>query len=313
MSLMLAQGAVWVCIWCLENDWILGVIGPLYIVAAVALAKGRVAFPIVVQGLLTFLFGWVFWEAVSLVAHDCTEQVYLLGLPVIGAIVLMGVLVLFFMQTRNALDWFARFARTQGNERAEKIKRGVWTVLVADILLLAFIACLDVDAAVWFKRSSYLEDVIGIEDDDFDLCLVITSIFGIPLDTKVNANIWAKMYGIEHVEGAHCSRTFSACDSVAFGIPGPWEVTEQINTTNGYVEVVSATHAPIGYEAVSNLFETVGERFWDAFDAESRLAEGGSPPRPCSNAWVGKWSDHVQTVEIVADDQSLRLVVRREE
>ena len=134
---------------------------------------------------------------------------------------------------------------------------------------------------------------------------MITDFFGIPLGEKVNVRIWAKMYGIERVEEPRCSRSFLSEDSVAFGVPGPWEVTEQINTTNGCVEVVSASRAPIGYEAVSNMFDTVGQRFWSAFDINCQLADDGSP---C----VGKWSDGIQTVEIVSDVQSLRISIRQE-
>ena len=118
------------------------------------------------------------------------------------------------------------------------------------------------------------------EDEFLDDKFVITDFFGIPMGEKVNVRIWAKMYGIERVEEPHCSRTFLSEDSIAFGVPGPWEVTEQINTTNGCVEVVSASRAPIGYEAVSNMF--------------------------------GRWSDGIQTVEIVSDAQSLRISIRQE-
>ena len=177
-------------------------------------------------------------------------------------------------------------------------------MLIADVLLLAFGACLDLDTAIWSRSRGDLV-VIEYEDDYLDDDLVITGVFGIPLDTKVDVNIWAKMYGIERVEEPHCSRTFVSEDSVAFGVPGPWEVTEQINTTNGCVEVVSASRAPIGYEAVSNMFDTVGQRFWSAFDINCQLADDGSP---C----VGRWSDGIQTVEIVSDAQSLRISIRTE-
>ena len=220
------------------------------------------------------------------------------------AVLLMGVSALFLVQTKSALKWFSGTAIAQRSGLAEKIKRGVWTVLIADVLLLAFGACLDLDTTIWSKGD--LPDVIFMCEDEFlDDKFVITDFFGIPLGEKVNVRIWAKMYGIERVEEPHCSRTFLSEDSVAFGVPGPWEVTEQINTTNGCVEVVSASRAPIGYEAVSNMFDTVGQRFWSAFDINCQLADDGSP---C----VGRWSDGIQTVEIVSDAQSLRISIRPE-
>ena len=284
--LLLAQGVVVGAIaWHTNSEglelWISGGIALCCIVSAVVLAKRRVAFPLVFQGCLMLFVGWIVIEGISYFTK-----------------------ALFLVQTKSALKWFSGTAIEQGSGLAEKIKRGVWTVLIADVLLLAFGACLDLDTAIWSRSRGDLV-VIEYEDDYLDDDLVITGVFGIPLDTKVDVNIWAKMYGIERVEEPHCSRTFLSEDSIAFGVPGPWEVTEQINTTNGCVEVVSASRAPIGYEAVSNMFDTVGQRFWSAFDINCQLADDGSP---C----VGKWSDGIQTVEIVSDVQSLRISIRQE-
>ena len=250
--------------------------------------------------------GWIVIEGISYFTNDIHECVWNF-MPIMSmliAVLLMGVSALFLVQTKSALKWFSGTAIEQGSGLAEKIKRGVWTVLIADVLLLAFGVCLDLDTAIWSKDD--LQDVIFMCEDEFlDDKFVITDFFGIPLGEKVNVRIWAKMYGIERVEEPHCSRTFLSEDSIAFGVPGPWEVTEQINTTNGCVEVVSASRAPIGYEAVSNMFDTVGQRFWRAFDINCQLADDGSP---C----VGRWSDGIQTVEIVSDAQSLRISIRLE-
>lgn len=309
--LLLAQGVVVGAIaWHTNSEglelWISGGIALCCIVSAVALAKRRVAFPLVFQGCLMLFVGWIVIEGISYFTNDRHGSVwdFMLVLSMLIAVLLMGVMALFLVQTKSALKWFSGTAIEQGSGLAEKIKRGVWTALIADVLLLAFGACLDLDTATWSRSRGDLV-VIEYEDDYLDDDLVITGVFGIPLDTKVDVNIWAKMYGIERVEEPHCSRTFLSEDSVAFGVPGPWEVTEQINTTNGCVEVVSASRAPIGYEAVSNMFDTVGQRFWRAFDINCQLADDGSP---C----VGRWSDGIQTVEIVSDAQSLRISIRPE-
>ena len=255
---------------------------------------------------LMLFVGWIVIEGISYFTNDRHGSVwdFMLVLSMLIAVLLMGVMALFLVQTKSALKWFSGTAIEQGSGLAEKIKRGVWTVLIADVLLLAFGACLDLDTAIWSKGD--LPDVIFMCEDEFlDDKFVITDFFGIPMGEKVNVRIWAKMYGIERVEEPHCSRTFLSEDSIAFGVPGPWEVTEQINTTNGCVEVVSASRAPIGYEAVSNMFDTVGQRFWSAFDINCQLTDDGSP---C----VGRWSDGIQTVEIVSDAQSLRISIRPE-
>ena len=309
--LLLAQGVVVGAIaWHTNLEglelWISGGIALCCIVSAVALAKRRVAFPLVFQGCLMLFVGWIVIEGISYFTNDRHECVWNF-MPIMSmliAVLLMGVSALFLVQTKSALKWFSGTAIEQGSGLAEKIKRGVWTVLIADVLLLAFGACLDLDTAIWSKGD--LQDVIFMYEDEFlDDKFVITDFFGIPLGEKVNVRIWAKMYGIERVEEPRCSRTFLSEDSVAFGVPGPWEVTEQINTTNGCVEVVSASRAPIGYEAVSNMFDTVGQRFWSAFDINCQLTDDGSP---C----VGRWSDGIQTVEIVSDAQSLRISIRPE-
>lgn len=311
--LLLAQGVVFGALAWLSSAeypdfWISGGIALCCIVSAVALAKRRVAFPLVFQGCLMLFVGWIVIEGISYFTNDIHECVWNF-MPIMSmliAVLLMGVSALFLVQTKSALKWFSGTAIAQRSGLAEKIKRGVWTVLIADVLLLAFGACLDLDTAIWSKGN--LQDVIFMcvcEDEFLDDKFVITDFFGIPLGEKVNVRIWAKMYGIERVEEPHCSRTFLSEDSVAFGVPGPWEVTEQINTTNGCVEVVSASRAPIGYEAVSNMFDTVGQRFWSAFDINCQLADDGSP---C----VGRWSDGIQTVEIVSDAQSLRISIRPE-
>jgi hypothetical protein len=311
--LLLAQGVVFGALAWLSSAeypdfWISGGFALCCIVSAVALAKRRVAFPLVFQGCLMLFVGWIVIEGISYFTNDRHECVWNF-MPIMSmliAVLLMGVSALFLVQTKSALKWFSGTAIAQRSGLAEKIKRGVWTVLIADVLLLAFGACLDLDTAIWSKGD--LPDVIFMcedEDEFLDDKFVITDFFGIPLGEKVNVRIWAKMYGIERVEEPRCSRTFLSEDSVAFGVPGPWEVTEQINTTNGCVEVVSASRAPIGYEAVSNMFDTVGQRFWSAFDINCQLADDGSP---C----VGKWSDGIQTVEIVSDVQSLRISIRQE-
>ena len=309
--LLLAQGVVVGAIaWHTNSEglelWISGGIALCCIVSAVVLAKRRVAFPLVFQGCLMLFVGWIVIEGISYFTNDIHECVWNF-MPIMSmliAVLLMGVSALFLVQTKSALKWFSGTAIAQRSGLAEKIKRGVWTVLIADVLLLAFGVCLDLDTAIWSKDD--LQDVIFMCEDEFlDDKFVITDFFGIPLGEKVNVRIWAKMYGIERVEEPRCSRTFLSEDSVAFGVPGPWEVTEQINTTNGCVEVVSASRAPIGYEAVSNMFDTVGQRFWSAFDINCQLADDGSP---C----VGRWSDGIQTVEIVSDAQSLRISIRTE-
>ena len=310
--LLLAQGVVVGAIaWHTNSEglelWISGGIALCCIVSAVALAKRRVAFPLVFQGCLMLFVGWIVIEGISYFTNDRHGSVwdFMLRLSMLIAVLLMGVMALFLVQTKSALKWFSGTAIEQGSGLAEKIKRGVWTVLIADVLLLAFVACLDLDTAIWSKDDFPDMIQIGYEDEFPDDKFVITDFFGIPLGEKVNVRIWAKMYGIERVEEPRCSRTFLSEDSVAFGVPGPWEVTEQINTTNGCVEVVSASRAPIGYEAVSNMFDTVGQRFWSAFDINCQLADDGSP---C----VGRWSDGIQTVEIVSDAQSLRISIRPE-
>lgn len=309
--LLLTQGVVFGALAWLSSAecpdfWISGGIALCCIVSAVALAKRRVAFPLVFQGCLMLFVGWIVIEGISYFTNDIHECVWNF-MPIMSmliAVLLMGVSALFLVQTKSALKWFSGTAIAQRSGLAEKIKRGVWTVLIADVLLLAFGACLDLDTAIWSKGD--LQDVIFMCEDEFlDDKFVITDFFGIPLGEKVNVRIWAKMYGIERVEEPHCSRTFLSEDSVAFGVPGPWEVTEQINTTNGCVEVVSASRAPIGYEAVSNMFDTVGQRFWRAFDINCQLTDDGSP---C----VGRWSDGIQMVEIVSDAQSLRISIRPE-
>lgn len=309
--LLLAQGVVFGALAWLSSAeglelWISGGIALCCIVSAVALAKRRVAFPLVFQGCLMLFVGWIVIEGISYFTNDRHGSVwdFMLVLSMLIAVLLMGIIALFLVQMKSALKWFSGTAIEQGSGLAEKIKRGVWTVLIADVLLLAFGACLDLDTAIWSKGD--LPDVIFMCEDEFlDDKFVITDFFGIPLGEKVNVRIWAKMYGIERVEEPHCSRTFLSEDSVAFGVPGPWEVTEQINMTNGCVEVVSASRAPIGYEAVSNMFDTVGQRFWSAFDINCQLTDDGSP---C----VGRWSDGIQTVEIVSDAQSLRISIRPE-
>ena len=309
--LLLAQGVVVGAIaWHTNSEglelWISGGIALCCIVSAVALAKRRVAFPLLFQGCLMLFVGWIVIEGISYFTNDRHGSVwdFMLVLSMLIAVLLMGIIALFLLQTKSALKWFSGTAIEQGSGLAEKIKRGVWTVLIADVLLLAFGACLDLDTAIWSKGD--LPDVIFMCEDEFlDDKFVITDFFGIPLGEKVNVRIWAKMYGIERVEEPRCSRTFVSEDSVAFGVPGPWEVTEQINTTNGCVEVVSASRAPIGYEAVSNMFDTVGQRFWSAFDINCQLTDDGSP---C----VGRWSDGIQTVEIVSDAQSLCISIRPE-
>ena len=309
--LLLAQGVVFGALAWLSSAehpdfWISGGIALCCIVSAVALAKRRVAFPLVFQGCLMLFVGWIVIEGISYFTNDRHGSVwdFMLVLSMLIAVLLMGVMALFLVQTKSALKWFSGTAIEQGSGLAEKIKRGVWTVLIADVLLLAFGACLDLDTAIWSKGD--LSDVVIVYEDEFlDDKFVITDFLGIPLGEKVNVRIWAKMYGIERVEEPRCSRTFLSEDSVAFGVPGPWEVTEQINTTNGCVEVVSASRAPIGYEAVSNMFDTVGQRFWRAFDINCQLTDDGSP---C----VGRWSDGIQTVEIVSDAQSLRISIRPE-
>lgn len=309
--LLLPQGVVVGAIaWYTNSEglelWISGGIALCCIVSAVALAKRRVAFPLVFQGCLMLFVGWIVIEGISYFTNDIHECVWNF-MPIMSmliAVLLMGVSALFLVQTKSALKWFSGTAIAQRSGLAEKIKRGVWTVLIADVLLLAFGVCLDLDTAIWSKDD--LQDVIFMCEDEFlDDKFVITDFFGIPLGEKVNVRIWAKMYGIERVEEPHCSRTFLSEDSIAFGVPGPWEVTEQINTTNGCVEVVSASRAHIGYEAVSNMFDTVGQRFWRAFDINCQLTDDGSP---C----VGRWSDGIQTVEIVSDAQSLRISIRPE-
>ena len=304
--LLLAQGvAVGAIAWHSNSEglelWISGGIALCCIVSSMLLAKRRFAFPFVFQGCLMLVVGWIVIEGIS-----CgSAWNFMLILSMLVAVLLMGVMALFLVQTKSALKWFSGTAIEQGSGLAEKIKRGVWTVLIADVLLLAFGACLDLDTAIWSKDDFPDMIQIGYEDEFLDDKFVITHLFGIPLGEKVNVRIWAKMYGIERVEEPHCSRTFLSEDSVAFGVPGPWEVTEQINTTNGCVEVVSASRAPIGYEAVSNMFDTVGQRFWRAFDINCQLTDDGSP---C----VGRWSDGIQTVEIVSDAQSLRISIRPE-
>ena len=304
--LLLAQGvAVGAIAWHSNSEglelWISGGIALCCIVSSMLLAKRRFAFPFVFQGCLMLVVGWIVIEGIS-----CgSAWNFMLILSMLVAVLLMGVSALFLVQTKNAWKWFSRTAIAQESGLAEKIKRGVWTVLIVDVLLLAFGVCLELDTAIWSRGDREPCEIACYEDEFLDEDLTITGFFGIPLDTRVNVRIWAKMYGIERVEEPHCSRTFLSEDSIAFGVSGPWEVTEQINTTNGCVEVVSASRAPIGYEAVSNMFDTVGQRFWSAFDINCQLADDGSP---C----VGKWSDGIQTVEIVSDAQSLHISICQE-
>ena len=137
----------------------------------------------------------------------------MLVLSMLIAVLLMGVMALFLVQTKSALKWFSGTAIEQGSGLAEKIKRGVWTVLIADVLLLAFGACLDLDTAIWSRSRGDLV-VIEYEDDYLDDDLVITGVFGIPLDTKVDVNIWAKMYGIERVEEPRLIAVALSCQKI---------------------------------------------------------------------------------------------------
>ena len=304
--LLLAQAVVvGVIAWHSNSEglelWISGGIALCCIVSSMSLAKRRVAFPLVFQGCLMLVVGWIVIEGIS-----CgSAWNFMLILSMLVAVLLMGVSALFLVQTKNALKWFSSTAIAQESGLAEKIKRGVWTVLIVDVLLLAFGVCLELDTAIWSRGDREPCEIACYEDEFLDEDLTITGFFGIPLDTRVNVRIWAKMYGIERVEEPHCSRTFVSEDSVSFGVPGPWEVTEQINTTNGCVEVVSARRAPIGYEAVSNMFDAVGKRFWSASDINCQLTDDGSPCK-------GRWSDGIQTVEIVSDAQSLLISIRQD-
>ena len=304
--LLLAQGvAVGAIAWHSNSEglelWISGGIALCCIVSSMLLAKRRVAFPLMFQGCLMLVVGWIVIEGIS-----CgSAWNFMLILSMLVAVLLMGVMALFLVQTKSALKWFSGTAIEQGSGLAEKIKRGVWTVLIVDVLLLAFGVCLELDTSIWSRGDREPCEIACYEDEFLDEDLTITGFFGIPLDTRVNVRIWAKMYGIERVEEPHCSRTFVSEDSVSFGVPGPWEVTEQINTTNGCVEVVSARRAPIGYEAVSNMFDAVGKRFWSASDINFQLTDDGSPCK-------GRWSDGIQTVEIVSDAQSLLISIRQD-
>jgi len=304
--LLLAQGVVVGAIaWHTNSEglelWISGGIALCCIVSSMLLAKRRFAFPFVFQGCLMLVVGWIVIEGIS-----CgSAWNFMLILSMLVAVLLMGVMALFLVQTKSALKWFSGTAIEQGSGLAEKIKRGVWTVLIVDVLLLAFGVCLELDTSIWSRGDREPCEIACYEDEFLDEDLTITGFFGIPLATRVNVRIWAKMYGIERVEEPHCSRTFVSEDSVSFGVPGPWEVTEQINTTNGCVEVVSARRAPIGYEAVSNMFDAVGKRFWSASDINCQLTDDGSPCK-------GRWSDGIQTVEIVSDAQSLLISIRQD-
>ena len=170
--LLLAQGVVFGALAWLSSAeypdfWISGGIALCCIVSAVALAKRRVAFPLVFQGCLMLFVGWIVIEGISYFTNDRHGSVwdFMLVLSMLIAVLLMGVMALFLVQTKSALKWFSGTAIEQGSGLAEKIKRGVWTVLIADVLLLAFGACLDLDTAIWSKGD--LPDVIFMCEDEF--------------------------------------------------------------------------------------------------------------------------------------------------
>jgi len=134
------------------------------------LAKRRFAFPFVFQGCLMLVVGWIVIEGIS-----CgSAWNFMLILSMLVAVLLMGVMALFLVQTKSALKWFSGTAIEQGSGLAEKIKRGVWTVLIADVLLLAFVACLDLDTAIWSKDDFPDMIQIGYVDEFLDDKFVIT-------------------------------------------------------------------------------------------------------------------------------------------
>jgi len=177
--LLLAQGvAVGTIAWHSNSEglelWISGGIALCCIVSSMLLAKRRVAFPLVFQGCLMLFVGWIVMEGISYFANDRHVSVCMLVLSMLITVLLMGAAALFLVQTKSALKWFSNTAIAQWSGLAEKIKRGVWTVLIADVLLLAFVACLDLDTAIWSKDDFPDMIQIGYVDEFLDDKFVIT-------------------------------------------------------------------------------------------------------------------------------------------
>ena len=112
--LLLAQGVVVGAIaWHTNSEglelWISGGIALCCIVSAVVLAKRRVAFPLVFQGCLMLFVGWIVIEGISYFTNDRHGSVwdFMLVLSMLIAVLLMGVMALFLVQTKSALKWFS--------------------------------------------------------------------------------------------------------------------------------------------------------------------------------------------------------------
>jgi len=272
VKLLLAECMVW------GEPVLLVVFFLLFVASAIGVLTRRGVVTLVVEGCLVAFWGWIVWEGVK--RNLCHVDVAVW----VGCIVelLTGLVVIILMRTR-----------------------GVMTVLLCDAALLALGVCIDVDSSWLWKRGIY-EDVICIEEAEevLDLDPCVDRIFGIPLDVKVNVAIWLKMYGVERGDGAMCSRGPFEYKGPALGVPGPWQVVEQINATNGCVEVVSGRRSPVTYEVVSNLFDTIERKIGYPCVVERRLSDDGS-------LCVGKWAHPFQELEVEMDADSLRLAVRR--
>ena len=106
--LLLAQGVVFGALAWLSSAeypdfWISGGIALCCIVSAVALAKRRVAFPLVFQGCLMLFVGWIVIEGISYFTNDRHGSVwdFMLALSMLIAVLLIGVMALFLVRLQG--------------------------------------------------------------------------------------------------------------------------------------------------------------------------------------------------------------------
>ena len=274
---------------------ILGGFAVSYAAAAVLFLRGRVAFPIVVLGISAAFHGWIVWEAASQGYLDKESPISV----VIIAEVLISIAALLLIQTRSSSAWLAARRRIDG--LSDKIKRGVWTALVCDFALLGFIVCQDFDSAIWGLSEQIPEVIVSLDDYD-DSDHAIGCAFGIRMDVVVDVDELAGSKGAEHVDGTAFLRVRFALEPEGgeFGVPGPWEVEELVNTTNGYVYAISARHDPVESDVFSNLVESLK---WKV--------EWGPYAMRMTGEHACQWADGCQSVEAVMDDDSLRVSIRR--
>ena len=124
--LLLAQGVVFGALAWLSSAeypdfWISGGIALCCIVSAVVLAKRRVAFPLVFQGCQMLFTGWFVIEGISYFTNDRHGSVwdFMPIMSMLIAVLLMGIIALFLVQTKSALKWFSGTAIAQRSGLAE--------------------------------------------------------------------------------------------------------------------------------------------------------------------------------------------------